>query len=119
ANCTGTTSAAKTVTISACGNVPGCPGLQLYQTTSSNDGTALRRNAHINCANQGARLPTLAELECMCANRLTLPGGWNSGHYWTGEQTASGTYYMVRFMNDGCSIYGGTTTNYERYRCVL
>jgi hypothetical protein len=120
ANCTGTTSANKVITITVCGNVPGCDGLRLYQTTSPTDGNGTWGEANAYCTNKDARLPTLTELECMCTNRENLPGGYSVGDYWSSTQVSTNTslYEIVNFTSSGCHRnywYSGYTAH---FRCV-
>jgi hypothetical protein len=116
ANCTGTTSAAKSVTIYA-GCIPRCTGFRLYQTTSSIDGPGNWSTANSYCTSKGARLPTSTELQCMCSNRSNLPGGYVSNHYWSSNTNTSDTHITVHFGDCSKSNYRSTDSNY--FRCVL
>lgn len=49
------------------------------------------------------RLPTIAEFNCMCSNKTTLPGGYVTGRYWL---RVGGDGFLAYFTN--CS-YGYTT----------
>ncbi|MDR2362417.1 MAG: hypothetical protein LBD91_06770, partial [Prevotellaceae bacterium] len=124
ANCTGNTSALKVVTISACRDVPGCNGLELYQTTSAVDGKDTWSNANTYCTNRGARLPNLSELRCMCENKATLPGGYSLiYYYWTsnfsGTTSNGDLYYTIGVDVTGCVTNKGASYGSFNFRCVL
>jgi hypothetical protein len=60
----------------------------------------------------GWRLPTKTELECMCANKTTLPGGTNNyldADYWSSTMNNGGYNYEVNFTYTGCFIYNNMT----------
>ena len=119
ANCTGTTSSSKVVTISGCGSVPGCTNLNLYQTTSSSDGTGNWSTANSYCTSRGARLPTRTELECMCSNKANLPGGYVSTFYWSSTQNSGSGYYVVYFASSDCYTDYVSSSYSHYFRCVL
>jgi hypothetical protein len=115
-NCIGTISSAKAVTILDCGNVPGCKHLRLYQTTTYTDGNAAWSTANAWCTARGARLPWIGELQCMCKNKTTLPGGVPQGNrYWSA--TPSGATYLELGFSD-CS-WGAHSSGSQPFRCVL
>jgi hypothetical protein len=117
ANCTGTTSAQKVVTINACGNVPGCTGFTLYQTTASSDGSGNWITANSYCTNpsRGARLPTRTELECMCSKKGDIQGGYKGGYNWS-STVNGGTHYIVGFNN--CNTTSYDDADDYSFRCV-
>jgi hypothetical protein len=119
ANCTGTTSSSKVVTISDCGDVPGCTNLKLYQTTSSSNGRGTWSTANSYCASKNARLPTRTELECMCSNKANLPCGYVSNVYWSSTQYDSGIYYVVGFDSSSCGTFDSNSSISYYFRCVL
>jgi hypothetical protein len=118
ANCTGSASTGKVVTINHCGYaVPGCSGFKVYQQASPADGTGTWSEADLYCRLRGARLPTEDEFRCICTNHANLPGGFNSAPsvYWCSQQSYMGGYDS--FV--GC-IYGPVDANSSRnFRCVL
>ncbi|MDR0667597.1 MAG: hypothetical protein LBF90_03140 [Prevotellaceae bacterium] len=120
ANCTGTTSSSKVVTINSCGNVTGCSGLQLYQTTSAYDGNGNWSAANSYCTSRGARLPTVTELVCMCTYQVNMPGGFESyTTYWSSTRDSGNFVYFVYYYSGIC-----TTDSYDAsvviyFRCVL
>jgi hypothetical protein len=118
ANCTGTTSLSHVVIVNGCGDVPNCTGLKLYQTTSAFDGNGKWDQGNNYCNSKNARLPTVTELECMCANKSSLPGGYTlTAYYWSSE---------ISMWTDGWeSLHFGqcAVVPFDRsdayYRCVL
>ena len=118
ANCTGPTSSAKVVTISGCGDVPGCPGLVVYQTTTATEGSATWIDAWKACNHKNSHLPTVEELRCMCANKSTVPGGWpEEGALWSYEGSEDGYAYFV--VCKDCSIGYKWSIFIRNYRCTL
>jgi hypothetical protein len=118
ANCTGTTSSSKVVTISDCRDVPGCTNLKLYQTTSPLDGNTTWTLANDYCLRRGARLPTFYELLCMCANAKTLPGGYEVGRYWSTIPPAT-PHRTVHIGGGACAYKDASDGETHRFRCVL
>ncbi|MDR0667320.1 MAG: hypothetical protein LBF90_01725 [Prevotellaceae bacterium] len=120
AHCTGTTSPSREVTINDCREVPGCPGLRVYQTTSPIDGSGAWSTADTYCRDRGARLPTRTELECMCDNRASLSGGYTFGVFYWSSTPSGSVYYHVGFVGSGvCTTGADIASSIIRFRCVL
>ena len=120
ANCTGTASASKVVTITSISNcVPGCTNLnlKLYQINTPTDGNGTYADANANAfctdSKRKARVPNDEELRCMCNNRKTMPGG-----SLVGISLWSSTGNIASFNNNGCNI-GATLSKTLPFRCVL
>ncbi|MDR0728817.1 MAG: hypothetical protein LBF19_01660 [Prevotellaceae bacterium] len=121
AYCTGTTSVSKAVTINS-GCVPGCPGFRLYQTTEPYDFCTDYLAARSGCKNLGARIPSQTELECMCANQATLPGGLDgfpngNDSYLGAVDEAQYSYKYVRSWD--CITGQAYHTSLYVIRCVI
>jgi hypothetical protein len=121
ANCTGTTSTGKPITVNACGNVPGCGTLALYQTSSPNDGNDTWINAYNTCNSYGARLPYRDELICMCAIKNAIPGGFTPSWYWARElyDVSEGiSYYYIYAFNPPLNCMENASNAKAYFRCV-
>ena len=123
ANCTGSTSSQKIVTIK-CGDVPGCDkyNIRLYQTTASRDGSGKWTVANDYCTDptRNARVPSIEELACMCEHKDAIPGSTEDGFYWSSTPHGSSGNYRetVRFDED-CDQANWVETGSRRFRCVL
>jgi hypothetical protein len=121
ANCTGKTSPSKVVTISTVDFQTCCPGVKLYQTTASRDGILTWSEADAYCKGKGARLPTMAELMCICEYQATVPGGFDSqAEYWSSETGSDGSWiaHSIWYWNM-CRVSAGYSNETLRVRCVL
>jgi hypothetical protein len=75
--------------------------------------------ANTVCANRGAgwRLPTRYELECICANRSTVPGGYATSGYWS--STRHGVNYATYNVTmSGCNYSSSVAANGRYVKCV-
>jgi hypothetical protein len=96
ANCTGATSNDQNVTINDCGNVPGCPNLTVLTTNWGNDGYSDWHNSNDLCKSRGGKLPSVEELQCLCAHHANVPGGIDDlNWYWSRTPASNGKYYKV------------------------
>jgi hypothetical protein len=89
-------------------------------TNSSSAGQIPIGYAAILCESYGMRLPTLTELQCMCANKNSLPGGYdqsNSGYYWSSTPHESTDFNVILFRN--CARYGTAQGGSYFVKCVL
>jgi hypothetical protein len=117
-HCTGTTSMLKNIKIIECNNVPGCTGFILLQTTSQYDGYKNRQDAVDDCATKGGRLPTDAEMVCICQNKdKILPPGL-IGTYWTSRPPKDQYSCWVVLPNDCEDGWAGDCASNRQYRCV-
>jgi hypothetical protein len=89
----------------SCGNFTACEGFTEV-TCATSDGcyTTTVSNASNYCSAKGMRLPTVAELECLCAHRTELPITAPAGVHWSGEGTPYFNVPTVDFYN--CSTSG-------------
>ncbi|MDR0582064.1 MAG: hypothetical protein LBG31_03770 [Prevotellaceae bacterium] len=76
--------------------------------------------ANTTCQNKGTgwRLPTLPELQCMCAAKNNLPGGYIDTHtwgYWASPASGDGRNLI---LFEDCSTYLVPTTHQHLGRCV-
>ena len=116
--CTGQTSSSQVVTINPVSLQICCPDLQL-QTTSPSDGKGDWDTANTYCQEQGARLPTIAELQCMCPFRseANISTDWDNV-YWSSSSGGLG-YAAHRFYSCASAPGNYATTNSLYFRCVL
>jgi hypothetical protein len=74
------------------------------------------------CRNSGGKLPTRAQLECMCDNKDSspaLPGGYVSNYYWSSTSDGSDRRYYVYFNSSCLVLYNVNFDNYYHYvKCV-
>jgi hypothetical protein len=58
------------------------------------------------CSARGMRLPTSTELQCMCAHKNELPGGYDTtkDYYWS-STPEDGRYITVMFNSTNCSTF--------------
>ena len=120
ANCTGTNSSQKVITIKS-GSLPSCACPILYQTTAYYEGAGVWTEADKLCKDNGARLPTITELECMCSHKSELAnkGGYTTNDYYWSSTYGSLGYIGLRF-NDACSEtdHGFVNDDILFVRCV-
>jgi hypothetical protein len=103
----------------SCGNFWTCTGFTEV-TNAQYDGSGAMNwdSAKTTCSNKGSgwRLPKREELECMCANKATLPGGSNGDWYWSSTAGKSGGSYGIRFSD--CVPVDGRYGNSTYAKCV-
>jgi hypothetical protein len=68
----------------------------------------------------GWRLPTVSELQCMCENKESLPGGGVSGHgaYWSSTAAGSDTHHTVYFLSNCLVSSNYDVSNRDYVKCV-
>jgi hypothetical protein len=72
------------------------------------------------CNSRGMRLPTEAELVCMCQNASTIPGGVEANRtYWGSDWIASdsGRAYVYVYMSN-CNVAHGVVMQAHNIKCV-
>ena len=115
ANCSGSTSTSKVVTLHECVSVPNCGDLYLYQTTANKDGDGTRNDAITACQTLGARLPNYAEFQCMCQYKNMVAGSLGNNNYWTNDPL-TGKNNMI--YAETCAGDKRAETSSYAYRCV-
>jgi len=68
------------------------------------------------CKDIGGRLPTVAELQCINANRTTFNNNFGTGNHWSSTEYSDTNARRVYFP-DGTTNYDVKTTSYS-VRCV-
>jgi hypothetical protein len=112
-------SASVTVTMTPnCANWTTCSGFTQVSNVSY-EASLAHAAAATFCQNKGTgwRLPTLSELQCLCSNKATLPGGYNVYRYWSSTLYTGVMYYAVKF--DACRIENNNSPlNAHEVKCV-
>jgi hypothetical protein len=118
-------SKAGTITVgldcSNCASWTTCTGFTLVSNVSSENHTIMTwSTANSYCIDKGTgwRLPSLTELECMCSNKSSLPGGYDIDcNYWA--STPNGPYYyVVGFFSSGCKTDWAAPSSMPNVKCV-
>ncbi|MGW8185268.1 MAG: hypothetical protein ACWGHO_04140 [Candidatus Moraniibacteriota bacterium] len=72
--------------------------------------------ARETCKAIGARLPTIAELQCIYYYRGSFGNNFGTGRYWSSTETGETTAYAHYFFYNRSDSMGKTDTN--NFRCV-
>jgi hypothetical protein len=70
------------------------------------------------CKDKGMNLPTSLQLECICANRNTIPGGYIIAYYWSNTVFNPNGHYVTWFDNNYCSTYSNGPLGSYYVKCV-
>jgi hypothetical protein len=70
------------------------------------------------CKDAGGRLPTLEELQCIYANRVSFGDNFLIENYWSGSEASTMLAEIVRFGSDG-STTSVNKINNRQIRCVF
>ncbi len=94
-----------------------CSGFSAVSNVSSEGYTYMNMSqAESVCSDKGMRMPTLTELLCLCADKASLPGGWDWAYYWTSTFNYRNNPVQVG-MND-CHTSEHTPAGNGRVKCV-
>ncbi|MDR0694802.1 MAG: hypothetical protein LBF81_05850, partial [Prevotellaceae bacterium] len=117
AHCSGTTSAATSVTISVCLPDPDCDMPTLYQQNTAYDGSGAWSAANTACKALGARLPSITELRCLCVNADALGIPYTPYNVWSSLVVNSSSHRSLRMGT--CISESSSNTLPYHFRCVL
>jgi hypothetical protein len=90
-----------------------CNGITQISSAPSEKCTVMTHPAAVNaCSAKGVgwRIPSRAEMVCMCQNQQSLPFGLDTNYYWTSEPSGSLYYLIINPRNCG---YDLGVPNYE------
>jgi hypothetical protein len=82
-----------------------CSGFTQVTADAYENGTTMNWNtANAYCGGLGAgwRLPSRTELQCMCKNKTSLPGGSTINIYWSGSVHSQEGHFLIVFSD--CSL---------------